>query len=189
MTVVGIEQAIAGPSEVSSTIVSLLGLLSDSVILTAGQRTDVQQAIEWLLQQKTGAANWETISHTADIVTILERFGGYQSEIDEAVAWLKQRQNPDGGWGEYESTIQITAGVVLALIQTGNQGPETARAVQWLLAVQNADGGWPILAGIPNSSTITRQLLPCVRWPLPTIRRVRNWRYRLINRHINPVKR
>ena len=140
-------------SEISPTILSLLGLLSKNIIITDEQRADLQGGIEWLLQQKTGAANWETISYTANIVKILNKFGGYQSEIDEAVAWLKQCQNPDGGWGEYESTIQTTASVVLALIQTGNQGAETARAVQWLLAVQNDDGGWPILPGLPNSST------------------------------------
>ncbi|MBM4309755.1 MAG: choice-of-anchor A family protein [Deltaproteobacteria bacterium] len=142
-----------GPSYVNSTNLSLLGLLSKNVVLTGTQRTCVQKAITWLLQQKTGSANWETIGYTAEIVKILVRLGGYQSEINGAVAWLRQRQNADGGWGEYESTVPVTARVLLALIATNNQGPETAKAVQWLLAVQNEDGGWPILAGMSNSST------------------------------------
>ena len=144
-----------GPSYVSSTDLVLLGLLSENIVFTADQRTKVQKAIQWLLQQKTGTANWATIGYTADTVKILDTFGGYQSVINSAVVWLKQHQNPDGGWGEYESTIQGTACVLLSLIQTGNQGVETARAVQWLLAVQNADGGWPILPGLRSSTNPT----------------------------------
>jgi len=150
-----------GPSYVNVTSLVLLSLLSENTVLTGVQGELVKKGIEWLLQQKTGTANWSTIARTANTVKILESFlerfgessGKYQAEIDAAASWLKQRQNPDGGWGGYESTVQTTACVLLALIQTGNQGAETARAVQWLLAVQNADGGWPILPGIASSST------------------------------------
>ncbi len=144
-----------GPSEINPTILCVLGLLSDGVMLTGAQRDLAEQAIEWLLLQKTGTVNWETISHAANSLKILNKFGGYQTEVDDAVAWLQQRQNADGGWGEYESTVQDTACVLLALIQTDNQGVGTARAVQWLLAVQNADGGWPILPGLRSSTNPT----------------------------------
>jgi choice-of-anchor A domain-containing protein len=147
-----------GPSEINPTILSLLGVLSDNVMLTSTQRSRIQQGITWLLNQKTGTADWETIGSTADILKILDKFGGYQIEVDNAVVWLKQQQNPDGGWGEYESNIPVTARALLALIQTNNQGAETARAVQWLLAVQNEDGGWPVLPGISSSSTIPTSL-------------------------------
>jgi len=144
-----------GPSYVNATIASLLSLLSENVTLTGTQRTLVQKAVTWLVNQKAGTSHWETVSYTADSVKILEKFGGYQAEIDAAADWLKQQQHADGGWGEYESTVQDTARVLLALIQTGNQGHETDRAVQWLLAVQNADGGWPILPGLRSSTNPT----------------------------------
>ena len=133
-------------SEINPTIGSLLALLSENVVL---QREVVGDGIAWLLQQKVGPGDWGAISHTANIAKILDTFGEYPAEFDEAVAWLMQAQHVDGSW----FGVSATACALLALIQTGNQGPETARAVQWLLAVQNDDGGWPILAGMANSST------------------------------------
>lgn len=76
--------------------------------------------------------------------------------ICRAVAWLKNCQNADGGWGEtlrsYEdpkykgigpSTASQTAWALMGLISAGEvNSPEVARGIQYLLDTQEVDGTW-----------------------------------------------
>ena len=75
--------------------------------------------------------------------------------IRRAVAWLKEHQNPDGGWGEdlrsYDdpalgrgaSTASQTAWALLALLAAGEHGSAaTERGIGWLAQTQRADGSW-----------------------------------------------
>jgi len=76
--------------------------------------------------------------------------------IRRAVAWLKNIQNADGGWGEslhsYDdphykglglSTASQTAWALMGLISAGElDSPETARGIHYLLNNQEADGTW-----------------------------------------------
>lgn len=73
-----------------------------------------------------------------------------------AVGWLRDRQNPDGGWGElpssYErgaetgrgpSTASQTAWALLGLLAAGEQASTSvARGIGFLIDRQRADGGW-----------------------------------------------
>lgn len=81
----------------------------------------------------------------------------------KAVAWLKARQNADGGWGEDgftyprcggtradtdlamgPSTASQTAWALLALMAAGAvDDPAVERGAQWLMRQQRADGDWP----------------------------------------------
>jgi squalene-hopene/tetraprenyl-beta-curcumene cyclase len=82
--------------------------------------------------------------------------------IRRAVAWLEQRQNDDGGWGEdlrsYDdpdwigrgaSTASQTAWALIGLLAAGEGGAEPAppskaveRGVAWLVDHQRRDGTW-----------------------------------------------
>ncbi|MBN2109348.1 MAG: hypothetical protein JW832_18110 [Deltaproteobacteria bacterium] len=78
-------------------------------------------------------------------------------EINEAVAWIKEKQNADGGWGA-ESSAGGTAWHLIALNEVGCSGIEIARGVEWLLRMQHADGGWAAYPGMPESNTYNTAL-------------------------------
>jgi squalene-hopene/tetraprenyl-beta-curcumene cyclase len=80
-----------------------------------------------------------------------------QPYVRRAVTWLKERQNPDGGWGEDclsywdqsragkgVSTPSQTAWAVLGLL-AAEEGlsPQVIRGVGYLLTRQTAGGEWP----------------------------------------------
>jgi squalene-hopene/tetraprenyl-beta-curcumene cyclase len=80
---------------------------------------------------------------------------GVASAIMRAAGWLREVQNPDGGWGEscygYEtqrfepavSTPSQTAWAILGLVASGDvHSPAATEGVRWLLERQRADGTW-----------------------------------------------
>jgi squalene-hopene/tetraprenyl-beta-curcumene cyclase len=80
-----------------------------------------------------------------------------QPYVRRAVTWLKERQNPDGGWGETclsywepyragqgESTPSQTAWAVLGLLAAEETiSPAVLQGVTYLLAQQEVAGSWP----------------------------------------------
>ena len=76
--------------------------------------------------------------------------------IRKAVAWLLNRQNPDGGWGEScyayndprtagmgKSTASQTAWALMALLHAGEAGhPSVTRGIEFLLETRMPDGLW-----------------------------------------------
>lgn len=80
-----------------------------------------------------------------------------QPYVRRAAAWLKARQNPDGGWGEGclsywdqsragkgASTPSQTAWAVLGLMAAEDEiSPAVLRGVEYLLTQQEAVGSWP----------------------------------------------
>jgi squalene-hopene/tetraprenyl-beta-curcumene cyclase len=77
--------------------------------------------------------------------------------VRRAVAWLKERQNPDGGWGETclsywdpalagrgESTPSQTAWALLGLMAGEEElDPAVAKGIAYLTNTQKPDGSWP----------------------------------------------
>ncbi|MDR3568428.1 MAG: squalene--hopene cyclase [Syntrophobacteraceae bacterium] len=76
--------------------------------------------------------------------------------VRAAVHWLKDHQNPDGGWGEtcdsYKqpelcgqgpTTASQTAWAVMGLLAGGEErSPEVSKGIQYLLRNQKPDGSW-----------------------------------------------
>jgi len=76
--------------------------------------------------------------------------------VRAAVHWLKDHQNPDGGWGETcdsykwpdlrgqgSSTASQTAWAIMGLLAGGEErSPEVSKGVQFLLRNQKPDGTW-----------------------------------------------
>jgi squalene-hopene/tetraprenyl-beta-curcumene cyclase len=79
-----------------------------------------------------------------------------QRYIQKSLQWLKDHQNPDGGWGETcesyirpelrgkgPSTPSQTSWALMGLIEAGEaECREARRGVQYLLDQQQADGSW-----------------------------------------------
>jgi squalene-hopene/tetraprenyl-beta-curcumene cyclase len=94
---------------------------------------------------------WSVLSGLAAIGEDLS-----QPYIQKAAAWLKLKQNADGGWGEScesyndqslagigESTPSQTAWALLALMVTEEtHSTSVQRGVQYLLSTQKPDGTW-----------------------------------------------
>jgi squalene-hopene/tetraprenyl-beta-curcumene cyclase len=77
--------------------------------------------------------------------------------VRRAVLWLKEKQKPDGGWGEdgasywknvpkgegAVSTPAQTSWALIALMAAGEgNSAEVGKGVAWLMAQQKADGAW-----------------------------------------------
>jgi squalene-hopene/tetraprenyl-beta-curcumene cyclase len=124
----------------------------------------VEKAIEFLKADQCSDGSWfgrwgsNYIYGTWQVLRGLRTIGEDMRlpYVRRAVAWLKTRQNPDGGWGEslhsYDdpqfkgigaSTASQTAWAVMGLISAGEiHSPEVARGVDYLLDTQDADGSW-----------------------------------------------
>lgn len=90
--------------------------------------------------------------------------------IQRACAFLMQRQNKDGGWGEHyrscierrwvpleRSRVSNTAWALMALVKAGYGGTDAAaRAARFLVAAQKENGDWPRepLVGVFNKTTL-----------------------------------
>ena len=110
--------------------------------------------------------------------------------IKRAVAWIKSKQNSDGGWGESPqsdkdrasrgrgtSTASQTAWALIALIAGEDGVSEHAmRGAQWLSERQNDDGTWDELdstgTGFPKHFYLRYHMYP-LYFPLMALGRFR----------------
>jgi squalene-hopene/tetraprenyl-beta-curcumene cyclase len=121
------------------------------------------RAVHWLRQSQEPDGSWfgrwgaNYLYGTGAVVPALVAAGVPADDpaIGRAVAWLIERQNADGGWGEdlrsYEdpawrgrgaSTASQTAWALLALLAAGERSEPTRRGIDYLVATQQADGTW-----------------------------------------------
>ncbi|WP_031469063.1 squalene--hopene cyclase [Sciscionella sediminilitoris] len=119
--------------------------------------------LRWLLNSQEEDGSWygrwgaNYIYGTGAVVPALIKSGisAGDNRIRRAVAWLYEKQNPDGGWGEDlrsyvdttwsgkgTSTPSQTAWALLALLAAGERGPKVDAGIRWLMSNQRADGGW-----------------------------------------------
>jgi len=124
---------------------------------------EAARAREWLLAHQEPEGSWfgrwgaNHLYGTGAAVPALVAAGVAPGApaIRRAVAWLEERQNADGGWGEdprsYRerawrgcgpSTPSQTAWALLALLAAGERTPAVERGVGWLVRAQRDDGGW-----------------------------------------------
>jgi squalene-hopene cyclase-like protein len=80
--------------------------------------------------------------------------------LDQAVTFLNQSQNSDGGWGAIagkQSNTESTALGLLALrsLEESREKPAVRKAEQWLTNSQNSDGSWAYGAGAKTPSWST----------------------------------
>ena len=98
--------------------------------------------------QGWGSDNVSTIQSTANVLTAFNRLqlsaDSYQltDYIANGFAWLLQKQNPDGGFGNSPSTIYDTAHTLLTLGAFDIPMETANKAVQYILSSQSEDGSW-----------------------------------------------
>jgi len=136
----------------------------------AGQKP-AREAVEYLLAEQEADGAWygrwgvNYVYGTWSALTALNAAGlpHEHAAMRRAVAWLEERQNPDGGWGEdgdtyperggtapdagsrrpTASTSSQTAWALLALMAAGEaDSPAVARGAAYLLRSQTEAGEW-----------------------------------------------
>jgi len=146
-------------SDVTGRCVEVLAML--------GYRRDfppVARAIEFLRAEQEECGAWfgrwgvNYIYGTWSVLAGLKRAGEEMGQpyIQKAAAWLRSRQNDDGGWGEtcrsYDdarlagmgpSTPSQTAWAVMGLMAVAGHDDEAVRrGIEYLLQTQKPDGTW-----------------------------------------------
>jgi len=126
-------------------------------------RPEARRGLAWLTAEQEPGGSWfgrwgvNHVYGTGGVVPALVAAGvpAADPRIRQAVRWLEEHQNDDGGWGEDvrsytdpawvgrgTSTASQTAWALLALHAAGERSGAVARGVEWLTAAQRPDGGW-----------------------------------------------
>ncbi len=127
-------------------------------------QVSVGAGLAWLRAEQEHGGSWfgrwgvNHVYGTWSALCALEAAGvGHEDRrVRDAVAWLEDHQNPDGGWGEdcrsYDdpswigrgvSTASQTAWALLALHAAGEASSgAAARGIEWLCSKQRPDGTW-----------------------------------------------
>jgi subtilase family serine protease/Tol biopolymer transport system component/flagellar hook assembly protein FlgD/fibronectin type 3 domain-containing protein len=85
------------------------------------------------------------VETTANVLTAFNRLRGelpLDAPISGGIAWLLQKQNPDGGFGNSPSTVYDTARAVQALQEIQGSSEPVARGLNYILGSQSEDGSW-----------------------------------------------
>lgn len=78
--------------------------------------------------------------------------------MSRALAFLRESQNADGGWGYKRggmSFVEPTAAVMIALLSDAQSALQVQRAREFLVSLQHPDGGWGIAAMDDESGWMT----------------------------------
>jgi squalene-hopene/tetraprenyl-beta-curcumene cyclase len=131
----------------------------------AGDRVALERCLAFLRLEQEPVGSWwgrwgtNFVYGTWSVLASLAEAGAVEdaARMGRAAAWLKSKQNADGGWGEGcesywdqgcvaradASAAAQTAWAVLGLMAAGQvDSPEVRRGVAYLLRRQQADGLW-----------------------------------------------
>jgi len=183
--------------DVTAHIVECLGYLGYDK-----QAAPVRRALVYLRRQQDSRGPWwgrwgvNYIYGTGAVLPALKAVGVEMSHprVQEAIRWLIERQNEDGGWGESiesyfdpslagqgPSTASQTAWALLALLaaapsEDGNLEAAACRGVRYLAESQEEDGQWEephfTATGFPRDFMIKYHLYRNY-WPLMALGRFR----------------
>jgi squalene-hopene/tetraprenyl-beta-curcumene cyclase len=126
---------------------------------------EARRALDFLSEQQCASGAWwgrwkvNYLPVTAAAVSALAHLGDDPTKdgTRRAIAWMIQKQNADGGFGESidsyrdpslagcgPSTAPLTGSVLLGLVEAGEAAaPASARAAHYLVRRQQDDGAWP----------------------------------------------
>jgi squalene-hopene/tetraprenyl-beta-curcumene cyclase len=147
-------------SDVTARVVTVLARIG-----RPQDKTALDRAIDYLREQQEDNGSWfgrwgtNYIYGTWSVLMSLAQahIGPDDPMVARAVAWLKQTQNADGGWGEsndsyalqqrpaetFGSTPYQTAWALLGLLSAGEAGSDAARrGAEYLLHTRQADDLW-----------------------------------------------
>lgn len=111
----------------------------------------VSKAIEYLKSAQNSDSGWGTddgeskVMPTASVLSALNVYrDSYQISdiITNGAAWLVQKQNSDGGFGNSPSTLYNTAVAAATLTELGYSRDVINKALTYILNSQSADGSW-----------------------------------------------
>ena len=124
----------------------------------------IQDALAYLRKEQEEDGPWfgrwgvNYVYGTGAVLPALEALGADMTapEVQRAVRWLADHQNPDGGWGEScasyadpslrgkgPSTASQTAWALMALMAAGQwRSPALERGLEYLARTQREDGTW-----------------------------------------------
>ncbi|MDX1764109.1 MAG: CARDB domain-containing protein, partial [bacterium] len=89
-----------------------------------------------------GASNILTTVHVLSALNELRNSHPLEEPIARGLAWLVQKQNPDGGFGNSPSTVYDTALALLVLKELNVVSEVVVRGVNYILERQWEDGSW-----------------------------------------------
>jgi squalene-hopene/tetraprenyl-beta-curcumene cyclase len=145
-------------ADVTAHVVEMLA--GEGLTGAAGAR----RGLGWLARNQEAGGSWfgrwgaNHVYGTGAVVPAAVAGGvpADDARIHRAIAWLRDRQNADGGWGEdmrsYRdpswagrgtSTASQTSWALLALLAAGERDADaTIRGIEWLARTQLANGNW-----------------------------------------------
>lgn len=129
------------------------------IALADADRRSLPQArrgLGYLLDTRNAEGGWpiqpagaSETDCTALAISALARWGLAATVAAEAMRWLVEVQNADGGWGwpnvwkKEPSSVESTSRKLHALLDCGyTEQPVLAGALTYLREAQNSDGGW-----------------------------------------------
>jgi squalene-hopene/tetraprenyl-beta-curcumene cyclase len=167
----------------------------------SGATAAYQEALAYLRRQQEADGAWygrwgvNYVYGTAAVLSMLCEAGQEADveRIEQAIQWLKDHQNEDGGWGEscasYDdpslrgigpSTASQTAWALMGLLAAGEgDSREVRNGIDYLLSTQLGDGTWEEQlftgTGFPRAFYL-RYHWYRLYFPLMALSRYRRWR-------------
>ncbi len=135
--------------------VSITAHAIEALLAHGESQTFIDNGIKWLLSSVHRDGYWNdlwlakrTYGTACALAALIKTGYGDAPEITQAVRWLEQTQNSDGGWGEdmfgkpAETTVEQTAWCVYALLLVDSESSAARKGVQFLLERQRENGSW-----------------------------------------------